>query len=94
MLLANLPYVPSEYTVNRAATHEPSLALFGGADGLDLYRKLCAQLILLTLKPHGIITESLCMQHDELTKIMHTAGYTLCASDGLAQHFEYAPKIS
>lgn len=39
-VLANLPYVPNEHHINKAATHEPPIAIFGGTDGLDYYRML------------------------------------------------------
>ncbi len=89
IVLANLPYVPDAYPINLAASHEPSLALFGGTDGLELYEKLCAQLAVLKHKPARIITESLVMQHKKLTDIMYATGYNVQTTDGLAQCFAY-----
>jgi release factor glutamine methyltransferase len=46
-VLANLPYIPSdevEALPEAIRSHEPRLAVDGGADGLDAYRALCAQL--------------------------------------------------
>jgi release factor glutamine methyltransferase len=45
MIIANLPYIPSGQiaTLQREVRHEPRSALDGGADGLDLIRKLIAQ---------------------------------------------------
>ena len=45
MIIANLPYIPSGQMAGlmREVRHEPKLALDGGADGLDLIRKLIAQ---------------------------------------------------
>ena len=46
-LMANLPYIGTETHANideNVLNHEPGLALFGGADGLDLYRRLFGQI--------------------------------------------------
>ena len=45
-LIANLPYIPDGEKDNlqpEVAKFDPALALFGGADGLDLIRKLLAE---------------------------------------------------
>jgi len=45
-LIANLPYIPDGEKPNlqpEVANFDPALALFGGADGLDLVRKLLQQ---------------------------------------------------
>ena len=85
-LLANLPYVPNTHAVNRAATHEPSLAIFGGDDGLDLYRTLFQQ-VTESSKPSHIITESLLTQHILLRNLAAKYGYNQTAHDGLVQVF-------
>ena len=44
-ILANLPYVPEAASLPPdVARHEPAGALFSGADGLDLVRRLIARL--------------------------------------------------
>jgi release factor glutamine methyltransferase len=44
VIMANLPYIPSgELPVLAVTRYEPRLALDGGADGLDLIRRLLAQ---------------------------------------------------
>jgi len=44
LLLANLPYIPhDEMLTLQVSRHEPLLALDGGADGLDLVRRLLSQ---------------------------------------------------
>lgn len=55
VIVANLPYVPSSVvpTLPVAASFEPAQALDGGADGLDLVRRLLGQLDV-ALKPGGV----------------------------------------
>jgi len=88
-LLCNLPYVPDNFQINTAAGHEPRLALFGGPDGLDYYRTLCAQAQARgTKKPRYILTEALPPQHEVLAAIAHDYGYRLTQADGFIQLFE------
>lgn len=88
ILLCNLPYVPENFQINTAATHEPRHALFGGPDGLDLYRELFSQIKNLQAAPRYILTESLPPQHEELTRIAKAAGFTLTKTDDFIQLFE------
>lgn len=67
-ILANLPYVPQAYRINESAEYEPRHAIFGGHDGLDLYRTMFKQLGLADWKPQVILTESLPFQHLDLQK--------------------------
>lgn len=87
VLLANLPYVPNEYPINKAAEHEPTVALFAGSDGLDAYRLLFQQTTQLSVLPQIIITEALLSQHALLEELAATHGYSLVITDGLAQLF-------
>lgn len=54
LITANLPYIPSAEisTLSREVQHDPQLALDGGADGLDLVRRL-APLAYECLTPGG-----------------------------------------
>lgn len=88
VILANLPYVPDAYPINQAAQHEPKLALFAGADGLDLYRRLFGQLQLLgNNKPPYILTEALHDQLNPLSDIAKAADYHEAKRSGLVQLF-------
>lgn len=91
IILANLPYVPDSHTINRAAMFEPKHAIFGGPDGLDLYRRLFDQVIKVSPRPHHILTESLPFQHKQLIEIAKLAGYKLQKSDDFIQHFVLEP---
>ncbi len=87
VLLCNLPYVPDSHKVNQAAMHEPEIAIFGGPDGLDVYRKLFEQVKNLPKRPLFILTESLPPQHAALAAIASTAGYELVETDDFIQVF-------
>ena len=87
IILANLPYVPDNFQINTAATHEPRHALFGGPDGLDLYRELFDQIQQNNWKPHYILAESLPPQHEVLTGIAKAAGFALQQTDDFIQVF-------
>ncbi|MDL2342207.1 MAG: peptide chain release factor N(5)-glutamine methyltransferase [Patescibacteria group bacterium] len=87
VLLCNLPYVPDDYPINKAAEHEPKLALFGGADGLDLYRRLFQQISNLSVKPLYILTEALPATHNDLAVSAVAAGYKLQNSVDFIQIF-------
>lgn len=84
MIVANLPYVPSNFHINLAATHEPDFAIYGGDDGLDYYRSLFAKLD----KASFVLTESLPPQHEELGNIAETAGYTQIEEQDFIQVFK------
>lgn len=88
ILLCNLPYIPDTYPINDAAKHEPTVALFGGRDGLDLYRRLFKQINSLKGKPLYILSESLPMSHGKLAQIALESGYTLRITADFVQLFE------
>lgn len=84
-LLANLPYVPDGYPINKAAAHEPPGALFAGADGMGVYRRFWEQITKRTRKPAYVITETLTEQHAENIRLAASASYQLKDTIGLAQ---------
>lgn len=87
LMLANLPYVPDSHMINQAAMFEPKLAIFGGPDGLDLYRRLFSQIAKLPQKPTYVLTESLPFQHEALQKIAKVRGYRLKVREDFIQVF-------
>lgn len=88
LLLCNLPYVPDDFSINTAASHEPKLAIFGGTDGLDIYRRLFSQLTARQTKPRFVLTESLPFQHTALREIGEQAGFSLSRTEDFIQLFE------
>jgi release factor glutamine methyltransferase len=87
IILANLPYVPTAYPINSAATFEPAVALFAGDDGLADYRRFWQQIGDAAHKPTHIITEALLAQHPALADIAKGVGYQLIKTNGLIQHY-------
>lgn len=87
IILANLPYVPDDHIINSAAIHEPKHAIFGGYDGLELYRKLFAQVSARKTKPVFVLTESLPFQHKQLAQIAKSAGCKMKTSEDFIQVF-------
>jgi release factor glutamine methyltransferase len=92
-LLCNLPYVPDDFSINLSAMHEPRIAIFGGKDGLDLYRRLFKSLKSFSNKPLYILTESFPMQHSELSHIAKENGYVESINEDFIQLFELSKQI-
>lgn len=90
ILLCNLPYVPDDYVINKAAMHEPKIALFAGVDGLDLYRRLFDQIGSGPKRPLFILTESLPEQHRALQHLAKESGYQLSKTLDFVQLFTLA----
>jgi release factor glutamine methyltransferase len=87
IIMANLPYVPDNYHINPAAQAEPRIAIYGGGDGLDLYRRMFKQMESLRFQPTVVLTESLPPQHDILAAIAEESGYRLDSIDDFIQKF-------
>jgi len=87
VILANLPYVPDHWKINEAAAMEPRIAIFGGKDGLDIYRRFFEQLSHFSWRPKYVLTESLPPQHHELAKIALGYGFKLVKSKDFIQLF-------
>lgn len=77
IIVSNPPYLTQE-EMNELQTevaHEPSLALFGGEDGLNFYRKITA-LWKNSLKTGGFIAYEYGFgQHDAVSEILHKNGF-------------------
>lgn len=92
ILLCNLPYVPDDYKINLSAAYEPEIAIFGGPDGLDLYRRLFNQVSKRPRQPLYILTEALPPQHRALEQIARHASYKLHSNNDFIQVFECIQK--
>ncbi len=76
MIVANLPYIPTGQidTLQREVRHEPRRALDGGADGLDLVRRLISQSVGRT---RCLLLELGDGQAEETKTLCLRAGYAL-----------------
>ena len=57
ILTANLPYIPKQFQVDPSTKFEPDVALYGGEDGLDIYKRLIEQLEEMGIKPKAMFFE-------------------------------------
>jgi release factor glutamine methyltransferase len=88
VFLANLPYVPEHYSINKAAEYEPKHAIFAGSDGLNLYQLFWEQIATLPHSPTFVLTEALPLQHDQLANIAKSNGYHLTQTNGFVQLYK------
>ena len=69
IVFANLPYLPDDFPVEKSLSFEPQKALFGGADGLDLIRRLENQIRAKKIFIQNLWLEFLPIQKAEIQKI-------------------------
>lgn len=77
-IVANLPYVPEgeRRTMSRELGHDPELALFSGADGLDLIRRFIPE-AYDKLRPGGwLVLEIGHDQASQVSELLHAASFT------------------
>lgn len=81
LVIANPPYIPLvawEYVAEDVRTHEPALALFSGADGLDALT-VVARTAARLLRPGGLV----CAEHAE---VQSASAVALFAAAGAFAH--------
>lgn len=77
-IVANLPYIPEaeRTTLTREVMHDPALALFSGADGLDLIRRFIPE-AFQRLNPGGwLVLEIGHDQASQVREILQSSGFT------------------
>ena len=75
LIVANLPYVPEadRASLTPEVLHDPALALFSGADGLDLIREFC-QHVKHFLQPGGSVAMEIGHDQSDVTSALLRAG--------------------
>lgn len=80
-VVTNLPYLRNDAELMPEVSNEPEIALFGGSDGLELYRRFLGQLAN-HLRPRGyLFTECDPWQHEELITSAKNVGLALIESN-------------
>ncbi len=84
LILCNPPYIgDDEQLMADVADHEPSEALFGGADGLDDYHRIIPELPRLLAPGGAAILEIGATQHISVRQLAETAGFAVACHQDL-----------
>ncbi|HEX7259409.1 MAG TPA: peptide chain release factor N(5)-glutamine methyltransferase [Candidatus Saccharimonadia bacterium] len=75
-IVTNLPYLRDDADLMPEVRKEPGVALFGGSDGLELYRDFLKQLEGYLEPKAYVFTECDPWQHEDMTKEARKAGLT------------------
>jgi release factor glutamine methyltransferase len=82
VIISNPPYIPARDILNlepEVKNYEPLLALDGGVDGLDFYRRIAGESKNFLKKNGRIFLEIGFGQKDEIVKIFSEKNFILCA---------------
>lgn len=87
-IVANLPYVSSDWRVSPETKYEPQIALYAQNKGLALINKLINQSVSYILPDGFLILEADIRQHNEIITLATASGYHLRTKQGLILVFE------
>ena len=82
--MCNPPYIKSEDLAglqSEVKDHEPVLALDGGKDGLDFYRRLAAEAPKHLVRGGTLLMECGAGQAQEIVKLFNKFDYTMISRD-------------
>lgn len=74
-VVANLPYIGEEefrFVAHDVEQFEPHVALFGGSDGLQLYKKMFQQIVSMPVLPRFVLGEFGFAQSELIESMLHT----------------------
>ena len=89
IIVANLPYVPPDYSVEPELDFEPRLALYADHGGLKLIEDFIAQTPGKLLPGGVVLIECLQSQHATVKNLAKKASLTFVDNDGLILAFKY-----
>ena len=96
LIVSNPPYIPSAEIAALAeevARHDPRLALDGGPDGLDAYRRFATRAGQI-LAPNGrILVEIGCEQAEAVVEILNQAGLGLDGTRAVKRDLAGRPRV-
>ena len=92
IITANLPYVRAGAELSPEGKREPAMALYGGTDGLDIYRRFLATAPKHLTAGGHLVIEAEPRQHPELIKIAHQQGLDFTKTIDFALSFSLNPK--
>lgn len=78
LILSNPPYIPSEEIKglqDEVRLYDPRIALDGGSDGLDFYRRIITDSVFFIKKGGYLMFETGCTQGQAVAVLMKNAGY-------------------
>lgn len=81
LIVSNPPYIPNDVipTLDKDVQREPRLALAGGGDGLDFYRRIIAG-ASQHLSPDGVLAMEMGIgQSEAVAELCHQAGFAVTA---------------
>lgn len=79
LIVANPPYVSAgemEWLARDVMDYDPHMALYGGADGLDPYRLICAEAASYLTAQGRLVFEIGALQARHVSALMREAGFT------------------
>lgn len=92
-IVTNLPYLEDDTDLLPEVKKEPSVALFGGKDGLDIYRTFLKDLPNHLVHGGYLFTECDPWQHESLAEAAKTTGLNVFEQDYFILGFVYSEKF-
>lgn len=92
-IVTNLPYLEDETELMPEVQKEPSVALFGGKDGLDVYRRFLEEIPKHLVDGGFLFTECDPWQHESLSITAKSVGLNSIEQDYFILGFVYGDEV-